>query len=585
MTTTHTGDTLRGEASPLGGLKATAGVLLRRYWAEVLVIILAFALWAPRLSGPLDLRWDAGVYYILGTSLAEGHGYRILSEPGAPEAIQYPPLLPAFVALHEKILGTADPALVAPWLRRSYLIISLGFGLSLLALARRFLSNGLALIASALCLCQLMTIFISDLLFTELPFALISVLFVLAAANPTLKSRPWLRESLTFVLAAAGFFLRTAGVALLGAWVLHAFLRRQWRVGLGRGAIALLPVLAWQMHVGEVRASREYAHPAYEYQRAPYQYYNVSYAENIALIDPFRPELGRVRPATLLERMFTNLFPMFQAVGETVSTKKDLWTQSLERSQHRILGTQLLPKEVMIVPILIYSTIALFGLVLLIRRGRWLLALVVLLSLGLAGTTPWPAQFSRYLMPTGPFLAVCAVVGWAELRSSLSGNKPVFVAGRGLLIVFLLLAFVMQAYAGLNAFRSRQAVLPTFASGIPNDPAARLFYHDGSWVSWEKAVEWIKANAAPDAIVATSAPHFLYLLTGRQAVLPPMEADPARAAKLLGAVPVSYVITDKLKFVDISRRYALPAMENQPADWQLVYAMGGTKIFQRTTKP
>ena len=65
-----------------------------------LIVLIAAALWAPRLRGPLDLRYDAGVYYILGRSLAEGHGYRLLNEPGAIEAIQYPPVLPAVAALH-----------------------------------------------------------------------------------------------------------------------------------------------------------------------------------------------------------------------------------------------------------------------------------------------------------------------------------------------------------------------------------------------------------------------------------------------------------------------------------------------------
>ena len=60
---------------------------LRKYWTNVSVVALAILLWLPRFSGPLDLRWDAGVYYLLGTSLAAGHGYRILSEPGSPEAV------------------------------------------------------------------------------------------------------------------------------------------------------------------------------------------------------------------------------------------------------------------------------------------------------------------------------------------------------------------------------------------------------------------------------------------------------------------------------------------------------------------
>ena len=90
------------------------------HWSSIAVIALALLLWAPRFSGPIDLRWDAGVYYLLGTSLAKGEGYRIASEPGSPEALQYPPLLPALVALHQWALGTTDPAIVAPWLRSSY---------------------------------------------------------------------------------------------------------------------------------------------------------------------------------------------------------------------------------------------------------------------------------------------------------------------------------------------------------------------------------------------------------------------------------------------------------------------------------
>src|SRR5262245_34127869 len=67
----------------------------------VLLLALSIAivcLWIPRWAGPLDLRWDGAVYYVLGTSIAEGKGYRLLHEPGEIEAIQYPPLLPMLAA-------------------------------------------------------------------------------------------------------------------------------------------------------------------------------------------------------------------------------------------------------------------------------------------------------------------------------------------------------------------------------------------------------------------------------------------------------------------------------------------------------
>ena len=264
------------------------------HWSSIAVIALALLLWAPRFSGPIDLRWDAGVYYLLGTSLAKGEGYRIASEPGSPEALQYPPLLPALVALHQWALGTTDPAIVAPWLRSSYVALFLIYSLIVLALAKRHLSPGFALAATALCMLHIMTVFLSDLLFAELPFAVVSVLFALVAASGVPTSRPWPREMASFALAATGFLLRTTGVALLAAWVMDAVMRRQWRFAVVRGALALVPILLWQAHVERVRASDEYRRPAYSYQRAPYQYYNVSYAENVLLIDPFRPELGRL---------------------------------------------------------------------------------------------------------------------------------------------------------------------------------------------------------------------------------------------------------------------------------------------------
>src|SRR6266480_2411153 len=197
------------------------GKKMSRYWGEAVVVALTLLLWVPRLSGPIDLRWDAGVYYVLGTSRASGHGYRILSEPGSPEALQYPPLLPGIVALHERALGSTDPAVVGPWLRLSFALLFLFYALAALALARRYLRAGLAVIAVLLSLLQVNTLFVSDLLFTEVPFALLSVLFVLVGVDGRLASRPWLRETLSFLLASAGFLLRTAGVTLLAVWVIE----------------------------------------------------------------------------------------------------------------------------------------------------------------------------------------------------------------------------------------------------------------------------------------------------------------------------------------------------------------------------
>src|SRR5262245_32904200 len=76
--------------------------------ALVLLGVVSAATWIPRLRGPIDLRWDGAAYYILGTSLARGSGYRLLNEPGEIESVLHPPLLPGLVAIHQLVLGTED---------------------------------------------------------------------------------------------------------------------------------------------------------------------------------------------------------------------------------------------------------------------------------------------------------------------------------------------------------------------------------------------------------------------------------------------------------------------------------------------
>jgi hypothetical protein len=554
------------------------------FWSSIAVIALALLLWAPRFSGPIDLRWDAGVYYLLGTSLAKGDGYRIASEPGSPEALQYPPLLPALVALHQAALGTTDPAIVAPWLRSSYVALFVIYSLIVLALAKRHLTLGFAIAATALCLLHIMTIFLSDLLFAELPFALVSVLFVLVAASGAPTSRPWLREIVSFALAAAGFLLRTTGVALLAAWVMEAVMRRQWRLAVLRGALALTPIMLWQAYVERVRASDEYRRPAYSYQRAPYQYYNVSYAENVLLIDPFRPELGRLDTSALTVRVLTNLAKMPAVFGEATSTTNAYWQLALERGE-RLFGQHHVSVGAVWLPILGFGALVLVGIVVLARSGAWLIVFIIIGSVGLVCTTPWPGQFTRYLAPLAPFLTISAVSALSWIGATLRSRQPRWATPleRPALASILVLAFIVQAYSAQWTFRRHQSAMSSnFVPEGTSAQAGHFFFHDRSWQAWEQAMAWINAHAPPDAIVATASPHLCYLLTGRRAILPPMEIDPVYARGLLEAVPVSYAIVDELEFADMSRRYALPAVASHPAGWRLVYEIDNTRIYEHT---
>ena len=166
-------------------------------------------------------------------------------------------------------------------------------------------------------------IFLSDLFFAELPYALVTVLFfvVVPRAVPSAAELPRsrLRRALAGGLAVAGYLLRTAGVALFVAWVAEALLRRRIGRAALRAMVALMPLVAWQAYTVHVKHSEAYRHPAYPYQRAGYQFYNVSYLDNLIYKDPFIPERGMIGPAELVHRVGANLAQIPLGVGEAIS--------------------------------------------------------------------------------------------------------------------------------------------------------------------------------------------------------------------------------------------------------------------------
>jgi hypothetical protein len=536
----------------------------------VALMLLAVALWLPRLRGPLDLRYDAGVYYILGTSLAEGRGYRLLNEPGAIQAIQYPPLLAGVAAAAERLLGTDDPAIVGHWLRLGAVLLYACYAAAVYRLSRRFLRPGYAAIVTVLTVIHSHTIFLSDFFAADVPYAFLTTLFFSTTG------------AVAGGLALAAYGLRTAGIALLGAWVAEALLRRQPRRALVRGAATAAAVVAWMNYTSAVKADPEYTRPAYAYQRAGYQFYNVDYAENMAYVDPFRPELGRVTRTEALGRLTTNLSGMPMTIGEGVSVHRGWWHGEVEKLNARIKGMELplWPSDVVIV-LLALPVVA--GLVLLARRGEVMLVLYVGASLLIIAATPWPVQFVRYLVPLTPFLTLGLVVALAAAARKVSADRGQWWRALRAVLVGVVVLIALQQAVTLYRSISKYPSPAVFFDRPGTRHDYRLFFYDRHWRLHDDGLDWLARQAKPGEIVATSTPHWAYLRTGLQAVMPPYEADPARADILLEQVPVTYLIVDQLSFLDVGRRYTVPAVESAPDRWRLIYAVNdsGPRIYRR----
>ena len=392
--------------------------------AALALATLATLCWVPRLKGPIDLRWDGAAYYVLGTALAEGKGYRLLNEPGEIQSTLHPPMLPVLIALHRWILRTDDIVVLGHWLRLTYVIFFVSYVVAGYFMLRLFLPTSYSFLAALVFTLQLHTIFMSDLCFPEIPFGLATVLFTLcnSSAGPS--------RFLRVPLAVISYALRTIGAALLAAWVIEAICNRRLKQAAIRALISLVPVLCWIGYVAHVEASREYQNPVYQYQRADYAYPNVSYARNLRYKDSFRPELGYASLRDRAKGFVHNTFRMAVNLGEAVSTREPI-LDLLRSALHKRLGHAVLPLAGIRVTLLVLSALIAYGLGLQVAQQQYFIPLYIVFSLIAICATPWPGQFNRYLVPIAPFLSLSLFLALRSIAAIIADRfslRPRLVA-------------------------------------------------------------------------------------------------------------------------------------------------------------
>jgi hypothetical protein len=533
----------------------------------ILLMGIALLTWLPRLRGPIDFRWDGCVYYVLGTSLATGHGYRLLNEPGNIAAVQYPPLLPAIIALHQRVMGTTDFIAVGHALRISFMFLFMGYIGAVYRLTRHFLSLNFAFAATAVCLFNVQICFMSDACYPEILYGLTTVLFVLCSRS-TIR---WRRSVVAPGFAITAYALRTVGIVALAAWVLESLIAKRWCSSALRIVIAILPVLLWQRYIHQVETSSAYTHPAYIYQRADYLFYNVSYPRNVRLKDPFTPEMGYLKSQDVAQRLLSNAVVIPESLGQAVSADNNRWNALWKGSRERLRISATVTWPMHVIPLLI-GMVVLVGIKMLVARREWLISTYVLLSLAALCATPWPEQFGRYLTPLGAFLDLALFLA---LQSLLKPPGCVALgrlqcAGRIFAICTLTtLAFIHTVVFSYTYLKQHPEV--SYDNRRGRQIAYPLFNYTDAHRVFDKGLDWLMLRAKPGEVAACSMPSWAYLRTGLKSVMPPLVVDPAKAAALLDSVPVRYLIIDDGLAVD-TRRYTIPVVMHSPERWRLIYS-------------
>ena len=401
----------------------------------------------------------------------------------------------------------------------------------------------------------------SDQFYPELPFGLVTLLFVLCSLQTGLP------RVFSFPLAAVAFGLRTIGIVLLMAWAFEGLLRREFKAGAVRLLACMALAGSWAGFIRHIENGEEYKHPVYSYQRADYAYINVSYARNMKFKDTFSPELGYATWRDKMVGFLHNSRVMARALGEAVSVTEPQGRFLWDRSNQRI-GLNLLPGWTVKMILFALSGGIVTGLGVFMFKRHYLISLYVLFSLAVMCATPWSWLFYRYLTPLAPFLILLLLVGlcaaWGRVHRALATKSSPFPY-HDFVATVVGLILICEAGTLLKVYKSWHQPVTYMRNG--KEVEYRLFFLDSRQRATEPALEFVKAKAHDSDVVAATEPQWSYLLTDLKTVIPPFEIDPAKAQRLLDSVPVRFLMVDD----SVYHKYTAPVITANPERWRRVY--------------
>jgi 4-amino-4-deoxy-L-arabinose transferase-like glycosyltransferase len=331
---------------------------------------------------------DNIAYYALTRALATGQGYVDLIAPGARPETVYPPGYPALLVPFYWLFGGSIVALKIQSLIAGAIVLAATWGIA----AR---DRGLPpwVPVAAVWLVGLAPVFLmyTHFVLSDMSYTAIVVLALWAfshASGGDPRARPSMRWWVVgCVLMLLGFWVRTAGVALIGGVLGWALLRRHWR----HAGIILVAVLAGAIPWLWWTAERP---PA-----------TGGYLQQVRSADRLDPESGAIQIMEFVERAWNNLSYYVQ-----IDLPQLFWPVFPIPTSVRLVGA------VVGVALVIIGVWSLFR-----RRGPAVWDLYTLATL--AVLLLWPWRGDRFFLTLVPFVWLYVLTGLDRVSSIVTGRR------------------------------------------------------------------------------------------------------------------------------------------------------------------
>ncbi len=481
--------------------------MIKRY-GEWIFPVLLFVVWLMAynyiFNTKLDLNGDNCTYYMNATSIATGHGYSDISTPSYTPTNNFPPGYPLLMAP----LRVLTDSIIAQKILNGLFLLG-GVLLLYFLMIRAQFEKSLAFVAGcAMILCERVLHF-STMMMSEMSFFFTSAL-VLWALYKMKPEKPFWKDTWFYVMLVTlvlNYHIRTQGIALAGAVLIYFLCDKKWKETLGTALGFFVGCLPWILRnkMQGMTQSR--------------------YFESISQVNPWRPEDGSLDVAGIAGRFFeTGSMLVSQALPDSI-----IPYVQVNYEQPAGAGLWLLA---LVMGALIGFGFWQFG------RFRWLLMTYILLTFSVISIFSSPSQ-NRYIVTILPFLNMGLLIGIWKVGTLCFQRAQLKYAFSPWILVVLL-------FTAKGEIRDLHVI-----NNAPFPPSYQNFFQLGTM---------LKANVAPETVVASRKPGLLYMFSGTGVVGYPFSSDDRVVIQGLIDSQTEYVILEQLGYSSTAL-YLFPAIQ------------------------
>lgn len=229
-------------------------------------------------------------------------------------------------------------------------------------------------------------------------------------------------------------------------------------------------------------------------------------------------------------------------------------------------------KDLHFIAILVVIIFIILGIIYFFKKRKYVY--IIYFILYFLGLLLWPWQSERLTVCVIPILIILfssGVLFFKEIILKISTKKIIKIFASTVLILTFIIFLVGSTYSGYFVIKKS---LDYKNKGI--------FIYSKQWENFYDAMYWLKENSYDGSLILSRSNFLVYILTGRETIAFPYSDDEQKQKKYLNKS--DFIIQDKTN--ERFMKYVYPIIEKYKENFEIVYKCddGKTVVYERLNK-